>query len=295
MDKYNIFMIGLPSAGKTTFLAALWHVVNSEEVPGSLILDHLNGDHKYLNNMRELWANASPLERTKITNEQLVSMILRIPGSKNIVELQFPDLSGESFRSQWVDRQVKIVHAEIISKSNGVLLIIHPEHVYQETLIPEAAGAIEELSRSFPIGSGDTVDCHVDSQNCQSGDLVSDPWKLDDSPTQVQLVEILQFTSLLGIAIPAKIAIILSAWDTISPEIHPQEWVRKYLPLLHQFLSANDLIFTTKYFGISAQGGPLSDSKRLLEITSPSGRIVVVEDDGTKSHDITTPIKWMIN
>ena len=58
------FMIGLPGAGKTTFLAALWHVIESSEIEGQLVLAKLvDGDNTYLNNIRDSWADAKALER----------------------------------------------------------------------------------------------------------------------------------------------------------------------------------------------------------------------------------------
>lgn len=39
----NHTIIGMPNSGKTTFLAALWHLVTSGEVKSSLALDHLEG------------------------------------------------------------------------------------------------------------------------------------------------------------------------------------------------------------------------------------------------------------
>jgi hypothetical protein len=40
--------MGLPRAGKTTFLAALWDIVETEKVAGSLILKGVEGDTRHL-------------------------------------------------------------------------------------------------------------------------------------------------------------------------------------------------------------------------------------------------------
>ena len=42
-------IIGMPSSGKTTFLAALWHLITSGELDPSLTLERLEGDYYYLN------------------------------------------------------------------------------------------------------------------------------------------------------------------------------------------------------------------------------------------------------
>ena len=120
-------------------------------------------------------------------------------------------------------------------------------------------------------------------------------WDLQKSPTQVALVELLQFlTQDLGVAIPTKVAVIISAWDTVTKneEISPQSWLAKYLPLLAQFLDANSDSFEREVFGISAQGGVLPDDKeQLMKCVTASERIRV-SFRGQKSNDITLPIRW---
>ena len=62
-------LIGLPETGKTTFLAALWQVVESDEVPGALRLEKLHGDREHLNKIRADWLCCSPMGRTIIAAE----------------------------------------------------------------------------------------------------------------------------------------------------------------------------------------------------------------------------------
>src|SRR5713101_5555724 len=131
------FVIGLPLAGKTTVLAALWHVVNSGEVDGSLDLEILHGDQEYLNEIRDLWADANILERTKIGHERFVSMRLKKPDRNHSTEIIFPDLSGESFELQWTQRWMKSEHVELTREAIGGLLLVHAEQKYRETLMSD--------------------------------------------------------------------------------------------------------------------------------------------------------------
>jgi hypothetical protein len=48
-EPFQCLMLGLPKAGKTTFLAALWHVLKPGEIPGSLLMGPREGDQEYLN------------------------------------------------------------------------------------------------------------------------------------------------------------------------------------------------------------------------------------------------------
>ena len=54
--KRKILMVGLPGAGKTTYLAALWYVVNHpEEIKEALTLYCLPKNSKYLNMITVAW------------------------------------------------------------------------------------------------------------------------------------------------------------------------------------------------------------------------------------------------
>ena len=59
---FQCLMVGLPGTGKTTFLAALWHVAKSHEVPGSMRLERREGDQEYLNWIADEWSKCAELE-----------------------------------------------------------------------------------------------------------------------------------------------------------------------------------------------------------------------------------------
>lgn len=61
--------MGLPGAGKTTFLAALWHTINSNSFAASLKLDKIDNG-QYLAQLSQKWVDAEPLDRTVPSNEQ---------------------------------------------------------------------------------------------------------------------------------------------------------------------------------------------------------------------------------
>ena len=313
----NQFIIGLPSAGKTTFLAALWHVVESREIDSSLILDHLDGDYNYLNDIRNLWADSEELPRNKsIIDEHIVSMLLKMPESGIITKVSFPDLSGESFQLQWTDRQIEQNHFDLIQEASGCLLFIHPQHVVQEILISEAQPIIDKLDSSikesgknkdveekFHSGIALSKETHLDGKTEKSNDekeaegkrsQIEEEYDPRKSPAQIKLVDLLQVIIKLKKITPIKIAIIVSAWDLIQEEIKPEDWVKKRLPLLYQFLYSNNYHFICKYYGISAQGGQLDNAKELRKHINPSERIKVILDEEPESNDITIPVKWVM-
>ncbi len=189
----SAFLIGLPEAGKTTFLAALFHVVESSEISSALKLERLHGDHKHLNDIRGLWADAKPLERTKIPDEQTVSMLVRHTQSGLVAEVVLPDLSGESFELQWTDRRMSADFAELVKQSVGGLLLIHPAKVREEVLISEVDGIVQQLTPSTTA-----VEQGQSGKESLSTDIAAttEPtveWSPDNAPTAAKLVELLQF------------------------------------------------------------------------------------------------------
>jgi hypothetical protein len=276
-------LIGLPATGKTTFLAALWHVVESDEIPGSLRLKMLDGDRTYLNKIRNDWLSCRPLGRTTITAEQLVSMQLIEPATGRTAEIFFPDMSGESFSRQWTDRSWTKEYDALVRDAMGVLLFVHPAKITEPMRIDIANSLVEEL------------DAVADSDSAAQDEEVA--WDPALTPTQVQLVELLQFL-LVRIAdrTPFRIAIIVSAWDLVCQQGRsPEEWLTRHLSLLDQYLKGNPELFTTRVYGVSAQGGDLQqDVDRLREEHRPCERITIVGQD-CLPHDLTAPVRWLMS
>ena len=239
----------MPGTGKTTFLAALWQVVESEEVPGSLVVSEVSGIRDHLNRIREAWLNCQEQERTIIPAEKVVSFRLRNPETGQVVELSLPDLSGETFKLQWETRQMAPEFHQLASGCSGALLFVHP-HTVQEPVridatIDSLAAAIEEV----PAGGVDAgsqperlgqLPAQLPGQQLSTADQV-EPWSALHAPTQVKIVEILQFL-LAGPFVNRRlpIALIVSAWDLISGGQAPLRWIKERLPLLYQFLCANE-------------------------------------------------------
>lgn len=277
-------LVGLPATGKTTFLAALWHVVESEEIPDSLRLERLEGDREYLNSIREEWLTYQEVRRTPRGSAELVYMRLEDPQSRATTDLYLPDLAGEIFEEQWIQRRWDAEFAENTAGATGILLFVHPNEVRDPTTIREVAA----------IPAVQAIDEDAEAQQ----EEVALAWRPEDAPTQVQLVDLLQFlTRELAGSSPIRLAVIISAWDIVLRQLRgvtPDLWINRRLPLLSQFLSTNPDVFETRIYGISAQGGDLKrDRDALLDKDIPAHRIIVQHGEAT-SHDITGPIRWIM-
>ncbi|AVV80801.1 TRAFAC clade GTPase domain-containing protein [Leptospira santarosai] len=121
--------VGLPNSGKTTFLAALWHLVAAGEVDSNLKLDRLVGDNKYLNEVVEHWRRCQKVPRTSqlAENEMLIHFHQEKRDRK--IALGFSDLSGEAFDSQVSKRKINNSYIEKLNKEGGILYFITADKV----------------------------------------------------------------------------------------------------------------------------------------------------------------------
>jgi hypothetical protein len=275
-------MIGLPATGKTSFLAALWYLVQHGEVEHRLTLERMEGDSKHLNQISNLWAGCEVVPRTSTSSERTVSMVLNDTSTKKTITLTFPDLSGESFMSQWVDRHFTVSYNESLKESVGGVLFISPLNYQKPARIPSASLLKE-------IGETGQPNDERDGEG-------SIPWDPTQAPTQVQLVELLQFIAGREyFKPPFRLALVISAWDQLKGEkVSPQKWLADVMPFLSQFLESNRRLLDFNVYGVSAQGGDYTKDVDELTGMSASERILI-EGDGVKNpHDLTELLTWLM-
>jgi hypothetical protein len=274
-------MIGLPETGKTSFLAALWYLVQHAQVEHRLEIKHFEGDIKYLNQIADLWVSFEVVPRTTTSSERMVSMVLTDTATNKTFTLTIPDLSGESFISQLVGRQFTVSYDKLLQASSGALLFISPLHYRKPVRINMAAPFLQEMGAA--VADGDPGD-HP---------LIS--WDPAQTPTQVQLVELLQFIAERDYFKPRfRVALIISAWDQLKRENKtPAEWLADEMPLLVQFLESNQRLFDYTIYGVSAQGADYAETDKLTGMT-PSERIQIVGVNVINDHDLTEPLTWLM-
>jgi hypothetical protein len=166
-------MIGLPESGKTTFLAALWHVVNRGEV--ELELDHLEGDQTYVNRICDEWRTCIPTVRTSRAVETEVAMFLHNKAG-DVVELRIPDISGESYNDFWEHRGWAQSFDNVVTAASGIMLFIHAGNLRQPEFLDELAVLTGEQEQDEEPAPEELVE-----------------WSPAEAADQVKLVELLQF------------------------------------------------------------------------------------------------------
>jgi hypothetical protein len=287
MNPHNFLLIGLPATGKTSFLAALWNSIQQDRVKTALELKKLDGDSAYLNKISDAWLGYEPVGRNQTDIETYVSMWLKERHGDQEVHLTFPDISGETFKQQWASRHLTASYQNCIKTADGGILFIHPKSLAQPLRISQIANLADLAEQDE-----DQFSAEVKTPNPPTT-----PWDIEKAPSQVQIVELLQFLTVNQyFKGPFKLAIVVSAWDEVAPsKLTPSVWVQQQLPLLAQYLSSHTDKFNVSFFGVSAQGGKY-DGKDLgaLQAKHPAERVQVVGDGIENPHDITEPLLWLM-
>jgi hypothetical protein len=283
MSNRSVVVMGLPGSGKTTYLAALWHLVSEAEIDSRLRYVSLRaGNADHLHEIATRWREAKKQERTSLSGDKLVSMILRADGGEPQT-ITFPDVAGEAFLQMWGQREVDETVAGWL-KAPGVLLFVHADKVTVPKWVVDEKLLLEDMG--------------VEREEEQVVD-----WSPSLAPTQVQLTDLLQSMQSDPLDVgPRRLAIILSAWDKAAGRrLTPQDYLARRMPLFSQFLAHGlDGRWEVRIYGVSAQGGDYDDemgsspeAERLRKVDVPSKRIRVAYAGG-ESHDLTEPLHWLL-
>lgn len=286
----GVSIVGLPASGKTTFLAALWHLIQSGETATKLRYGSMsNHDYAYLNKIVRLWRSAKEQGRTQIAGVKSVSMNLRDDEGRE-VRITFPDVPGEEYRRMWEERKLDEVLVPNLDSSN-IMLMVNGDRIRAPAWITER----EALKASV------------------EGDAAAKPepeeWLPEHAPTQVQLVDLLQHFRRAPLDRgPRRIAVMIGVWDKAEGEgKSPDDFLAAKLPMFDQYLKGGRDVWTFRTYGLSAQGGEYDQSdhgnpqaKRrkeaalLRDIDLASKRIRLLRD-GSETHDLTEPLEWLMN
>lgn len=286
----NFIIMGLPASGKTTFLAALWHLVESNETSCLLELDAYEGDLTYLNRIAEAWRNFEAVPRTSQVGDMNVAIHLRNRETGEKGTAFFPDLAGEVFDRQVEDRIFRKDFMKNFSDDDGILFFINAD-------VREDFLSVAELNARLPsnIESEETLNGDSSDENAEK---IIPEWEPKLLPAQVKVVQLLSdiirppFEPCLR-----KIALLISAWDLVPDSgVTPNDWLEVNMPLVAQFLKTNSDCFDPQIYGVSAQGVSLSDDTAVDEIATllASRRIKIVGPE-SEGNDLTEPLVWLMS
>lgn len=284
MANKAVVVLGLPASGKTTFLAALWHLLLAGKVSSKLSLVRLRAiEGEHLKAIATRWLQAKKQHRTDQSKKRTAVISLKTAENQEF-DLSFPDFAGETFTQIWESRECDpdVVNA---LKAEGVMLFVHSSNINYPGWIADE----EKLSKQMGITRS-------------AGEPIQ--WQARFAPTQVQLVDLLRCLQEGPLNVgPRKLSVVLSAWDLAEGERKtPEKYLEAHLPLLHQYLHYGlSTTWQFKIYGVSAQGGeydgdqdaPCSDAQRMRDLDVASHRIKVQASDST-SNDLTEPLFWLL-
>ncbi len=292
MENYRtpapVLIAGLPASGKSTFIAALWHVLTNSGQSRFAVTDFA-GNREYIQQLEQIWLAANQMPRTLRTQDAQVSIRVDDRSSGRRFILSLPDLSGEDFLAYFARREWPETLDEFVRDMSGVVLFVNPQHVVQPTLIRDLA-ALAEAAGANPALVGGAVAAEASP---------SVRWDAEKAPTAVILVDLLSAMSERRALDrqPMRVGVVVSAWDTMhGAGVSPEEWLARDLALFHQYLLSNPELYQCEVYGVSAQGGDVTDQAtrdRLLAIVDPTDRVEVISPQ-SRHKDLSAPIVWVM-
>lgn len=264
----RVVMVGLPATGKSTYLGALFNALKDDGSEG-IRLQALPEERDYLIEIERAWLSFTPLVRSSLHGPRNVEFSLILDDPKRALTLKIPDIVGETYKNayeygQW-DEQLEA----LLCDASGLLVFIRADAV----TLPEL------------IRIDQKPDAHVEKSGTRQ------PWRAELSPTQAVICDLLEQLSALRDEHMPPIAILISAWDTVTQHgLTPPAWLAWQLPLLAQWLGARTPALTARIFGVSAQGGVLSDENVRHQLAHEAAHRPVPANGDT----LTAPLRWLL-
>lgn len=277
MEK-KCFIAGLPKAGKTTYIAALWDIIQRRQGDFDLQFTTNPENATYLNEIWEYWVKMENIERSKTPalDDIKINVSRKVDGQE--MELSIPDFMGEQFQ-KIIDRTLPENIKEWIESSDRMLYLIN-------TLEDGSKDDMDEEEEANPEGA--------DRQEEREKALPLTPERMMDVSQNLMVLKyIVTHTKM------KKIAIGISAWDKkMGAGQTPEEYLKRRSPVLYNFIKYHfeDVL----YFGVSAQGFDYSNkaekATEMREKARQSNRaFIAYATEETISPDLTRPLNYLIS
>ncbi len=272
MKKTNIFLAGLPSVGKSTYLTALWAVEKDGRSGHLLTCDDFPSDSSYIDGMRNNWIELKEVRRTTFAEPTEIVLPMRSSRTGNKINLAMPDFQGEIFQ-RVISNSISSNIDEWCDRSDGILFMLRmpttsPE-MLQEQISPKTEPRLEMEKVVMQ-----TKDIEVAIQN---------------------LILLKYLYSRMG---DCPISLCFSLWDIADNANNEtmEKWVKVNHPCIYNFVTEHFTKF--RFYGISAQGASYEDlseeeGDKLAEKTTKKQRAYVYTDQ--LSYDITEPLYFLIS
>lgn len=276
MEK-KCFIAGVPGAGKTTYIAALWDIIKRNTAKLELQFTTNPDNTTYLNEIWEYWVSMKNIERSKIPVPDDITINVKRASDGEELELDIPDFMGEQFQ-KIIDHTLPDNIQKWIAQADRMLFMIN-------NLNDSLKDDLEtEDSQS------EVIDRDKERENAS---LLAPEKMLQASQNMMVLKYIVNHSKI------KKVAIGLSAWDVKMNEgKSPEEYLKQRSPVLYNFIKYH--FKECVFFGVSAQGFDYKDvdskSTEMKEKARKSNRAFIVFDkEKDASSDLTKPLNYLIS
>jgi len=279
----RLVLLGLPRTGKSTFLGALWALIQSP-VETAVSEASFGGDRSYVQKLADQVARGVELDRTALDAEEELAVAVEF-AQGGIAELVIPDTSGESLR---VLAERRVWYPPLLAAckdATAILLFVHPERLRMPQRIVVGAGA----------APGGEVEAQADGVDLHPPDGAAFQAN-EHACTAAELIDVFEnLAELWNDRRPIRVGVVVSAWDRIGgdPRPTPYQWVAARLPAVLATLESNRDVADVALFGVSAQGGALEARDELLARGEICDR-VFAEDSSGRRISLVEPVRWAI-
>jgi hypothetical protein len=299
MKSGRLAVIGLPGTGKSTYIGALWHMVEEPSVQ-TVREAELPSDPRHVQQLAEQVRALQGLERTKHDDDDAYEAFVEFLGD-GVAELHIPDRSGEQMQALVERRHWPQLLADELEQAAALLLFVHPDELSLPLGLHLASTASEgaQPADGPPAALGSAASASADEEGARAEDRAEAAtseraqYENKHACTAAQLVDGLEnLLEAMEDSWPVKIAVVISAFDRVQDRT-PREWLIQRLPALEAFLEHNPDRVGWTVFGVSAQGGRRQDAEQVLSRGDLHERAWARSADG-KEVPLSEPIRWAL-
>jgi GTPase SAR1 family protein len=202
------------------------------------------------------------------------------------VTLTWPDYGGEQINEIFDSRSLSEIWQNQITKADAWMLFLR---------LNTLDDSLDVISHPVPESKNDAI---KKSTRYDTTEIVKH-W--NSNAKIIELVQIFLDKKNIGIQNRVKVpvlVVVLSCWDELETKENdlPFLKLKHYLPLLYEFLTTVWDADSLAFFGLSSLGMSVESNtvNEVFRNQGPEQHGYVVKPDGSKSADLSEPIRWLM-